>query len=257
MKKVGRLLLYIVLSICVVYFAISNLNNWGNVRTTVDFIKHGSEKDVVEYSKKIESDFKKSLEQDQTTSEEKSNTNQEETSENKKEDTKKKEDKEDNNKKDEEKNTETKNEEEKEYKNITELSKDYPMGVVFYSMTMSRGELQIETLCVSIIYGMFLGIVLFMFSIKNPTNIKEVGIMYIIALISAIVSMELIQMLTLILAYGTIYFVKIEIQYLAIITAVFLVILAMKKIIKKDEEKMKEIKAEFKEKIKSKKKDRK
>ena len=268
MKKIGRLLLYVILSTCFTYFLISNLNNVENVRMTVDFIKHGSETDVVAYSKKVEEDFKKTLQAD----EEASNNNNSEATEDKKTDEKENNSTENNNKQtDESKNTTKKNsdkqsdedkdeekkEEEKKYENMYELAKDYPMGVVFYSMTMTRGEVQIETLCASAIYGMVVGIIIFMFSVKEPTNIKEGLVMYIIALVCSIVSIELVQMVTLILAYGTIYFVNIQIQYILFVTAVFFIILAMKKTLKKDEEKMKEIKAEFKNKINSKKKDRK
>lgn len=263
MKKVGKLLLYIILSTCVVYFIISNLNDSGNVMMTVDFIKNGSETDVVNYSKQVENDFRKTLKADEEASKAENDNNKSETSEDKKDETKKDENVKDdsnkeNNAKEEEKNTETKNEEEeKEYENISELAEDYPMGVVFYSMTMSRGEVQIETLCVSATYGLVIGIMIFMFSIKDPTKIKEGLIMYIIALVSAIVATELAQMVTLLLAYGTIYFVKIKIQYLLVITAIFLIMLAMKKTIKNDEKKMKEIKTEIKDKMNSKKKDRK
>lgn len=257
MKKVGKLLLYIILSTCVVYFIISNLNDSGNVMMTVDFIKNGSETDVINYSKQVENDFRKTLKADEEASKAE-NDNKSETSENKKDETKKDDSNKEDNAKEEEKNTETKNEEEeKEYENISELAEDYPMGVVFYSMTMSRGEVQIETLCVSATYGLAIGIMIFMFSIKDPTKIKEGLIMYIIALVSAIVATELAQMVTLLLAYGTIYFVKIKIQYLLVITAIFLIMLAMKKTIKNDEKKMKEIKTEIKDKMNSKKKDRK
>lgn len=264
MKKVGKLLLYVILSTCVIYFFISNLNNLSNVMMTVDFIKNGSETDVVNYSKQVENDFRKTLQADEEASKAENDNNKSETSEDKKEENTKDENakddskEEENNKKEEEKNTESKNEEEKEYENISELAEDYPMGVVFYSMTMSRGEVQIETLCVSATYGLVIGIMIFMFSIKDPANIKEVFIMYVIALVLAIVATELVQIITLLLAYGTVYFVKIKIQYLLFITVMFLIMLSMKKTIKNDEKKTQEIKTKIKEKINSnKKKDRK
>lgn len=201
MKKVLKLLLCVILSISVVYFIISNICMSQYVFMTTDFIKHGTVEDVVNYSKQSDDELKSSLEIEENT--EGSIEKVEETLE-----------------------TTT---EEKEYETINELAEDYPMGVTYYSMIMIMGELQIQALCVSFIVGIIIGVICFMFLTDKKRSLKQIVILYAINLIVTVATVEIVQVLTLVIAYGTIAFVPIGMQYILMSTAVFLFAFAMNK----------------------------
>lgn len=197
MNKILKLILCVVLSIGITYFVISNISKLPNMMMASDFIKNGTEEDIITYSKNIDSDLRKSL----NLSEEKN--------ENKEEDKK----------------------EEKKYNTLDELAKDYPMGTTYYSLIMTFGEMQIQVLCLSFIFGIIIGMNAFIFLTDKKRTLKQIIILYIINLIVSIIVAELIQILTLVLAYGTIYFVKVEMQIILVSTATFLFALAMNKTI--------------------------
>lgn len=229
MKKVGKLLLYIILSICVIYTAISTLNSYGTIRMTIDFVKHGDEEDILAYSKMEEENFRNALKKDEEASKTENENTQNTSTEDNKEDVKD-EDKKD--KDDKTTVTEEKTEENDEEEKITmnEIAKDYPMGFTEHSMLMARGDAEIQVICWSVIYGIIIGVIIFMFSLKNPTTLKQLIIMYIITILTAIVTMELIQVLTLVIAYGVFTFVKFDLGFLLLITAFFGLALAIKKV---------------------------
>lgn len=199
MNKILKLVLCIILSIGITYFVISNLAMLPNIMMTSDFMKNGTENDIITYSKKTESDLRNSL------------NLPEEKNANKEED--KKEDK----------------QEEKKYDTIDELAEDYPMGTTYYSLIMTFGEMQIQVLCLSFIFGSIIGMNCFIFLTDKKRTLKQIIILYIINLIVSIIIAELVQILTLVLAYGTIYFVKVEMQIILVSTATFLFALAMNK----------------------------
>lgn len=203
MNKVLKLILCVVLSIGITYFVISNISMLPNMRMASDFIKNGTEEDIITYSKNIDSDLRNSL----NLSEEKNENKEEDKKENKEEDKK----------------------EEKKYNTLDELAKDYPMGTTYYSLIMTFGEMQVQVLCLSFIFGIIIGMNVFIFLTDKKRTLKQIIILYIINLIVSIIIAELVQILTLVLAYGTIYFVKVEMQIILVSTATFLFVLAMNK----------------------------
>lgn len=200
MNKILKLILCVLLSIGITYFVISNMSMLPNLIMATDFMKHGTEQDIITYSKNTDSDLKNSL------------NLPEEKKENKDED---KEDK----------------KEDKEYNSLDELAKDYPMGTTYYSLIMTFGEMQIQVLCLSFIFGTIIGMNVFIFLTDKKRTLKQIIILYLINLFVSIIVAELIQILTLVLAYGTIYFVKVEMQFILVSTATFLFALAMNKTI--------------------------
>lgn len=193
MNKILKLILCIILSIGITYFVISNLSMLPNMMMASDFMKNGTEDDIITYSKNTDSDLRKSLNLP------------------------------------EEKNEDKDKKEEKKYNTLDELAKDYPMGTTYYSLIMTFGEMQIQVLCLSFIFGTIIGMNVFIFLTDKKRTLKQIIILYIINLIVSIIVAELVQILTLVLAYGTIYFVKVEMQIILVATATFLFALAMNK----------------------------
>lgn len=237
MKKVLKLLLNIILSITVMYFIMSNAYMVPNVLMASDFIKNGTEQDVVNYSKQTEEALRESLEIEEAATEEKEAVNDEET------------------KKEEVKVAETTTEEEKQYETMNDIVEDYPMGATYYSVMMSMGEMQIQVICLSCIFGIIIGVNCFFFITDKKRNFKELAILFVINLAVAVVAAELVQILILIICYGTFAFVQIDMSYILVSIASFLFAFTMNKAVNdKRQQKLEEEKNRIKEQNKKKKK---
>ncbi len=198
MKKVLKLLMYIVLATAVTYFLVSNYYVFGDLAQTVEFQKHGSEKDVIEYVKYINDEMDKTIKESNKTNE-KSDSEQEEAKT------------------------------EKTYKSIDELAVDYPMGATYYSMQITRGEMQIEVLCISFIFGIIIGVNCFLFITDKRLGLKEVAILFGISMGVAIITTEAVGALTVFLAYGAFALPTINLEFLLIAAVIFFFALATNK----------------------------
>lgn len=212
MKNFFKLLLYVFLSIGVTYFFISNYFIFSDMNQTIEFCKHGTEQDVLDYIKYVDTEMKKSVDITEVQDE-----NQEQT--------------------------------EKKYKTIDDIAVDYPMGATFYSMTMSRGELQIDILSMSFIIGIMIGVNAFIFITDKDMNFKQIAIKFGISFGIALLTIELVQVITLWVAYGIFTFVGINMTFVIVEFAIFLFALSINRTIYDVKQNKKEQEQEIKEKI--------